>query len=202
MNQLTSDSKQHLQGFARQMDPALQFRLQDLPAELRNTIYRYALVETVQIDVSPSGRVREPALLRTSKGIRRETLSIYYSENRFRYPIFAYDFTRIGKFRERMSSLAKAYKISIHTRRSSVTLEDEIPSWENLLRSLEADFQSYRNCGFIQPSLAGPGKKVTVLLTGAMSMLVVRMRGQPWEVVKALLEEFHCVLIAMDERWR
>lgn len=52
-----------------------------LPAEIRNKIYRYLLVE------DPStGRIRslaQPPLTRTNKQVRSEALPIYYGENKF-----------------------------------------------------------------------------------------------------------------------
>ena len=54
-----------------------------LPAELRNRIYRTALVSSDALDVTDKPRPTEPALLATCKQIRTEALGIYYSENSF-----------------------------------------------------------------------------------------------------------------------
>lgn len=52
---------------------AIQSRLLALPAELRNRIYYFAVVEDHPIDVSKTrGHIRESALLRTSQQLRNE----------------------------------------------------------------------------------------------------------------------------------
>ena len=56
----------------------------DLPAELRNEIYTYALVERIPIDVNHSRPyLREPAMLFVSRQVRPEALSVWYGENKF-----------------------------------------------------------------------------------------------------------------------
>ena len=54
-----------------------------LPAELRNRIYRYALVGQAPVDVGAKKTLDEPALLAVCKQIRNEALAIYYHESRF-----------------------------------------------------------------------------------------------------------------------
>ncbi|KAI7362801.1 hypothetical protein KC336_g21649, partial [Hortaea werneckii] len=58
-------------------------RFLQLPGELRNQIYRYALVSDKAIEITPTGP-GEPPLLSTCVTIRRETKGIYYPENNFR----------------------------------------------------------------------------------------------------------------------
>lgn len=58
--------------------------LLDLAGELRNKIWRYALVKPSSIDVAEKTSLDEPALLAVNKQIRGEGLEIYYAENAFR----------------------------------------------------------------------------------------------------------------------
>lgn len=61
----------------------------DLPAELRNVIYRMVLPEEAEIDVSALSRPKEPGLLAACRQIRDEGLDVYYGENQFvYYPLF------------------------------------------------------------------------------------------------------------------
>ncbi|KAK4544940.1 hypothetical protein LTR36_003845 [Oleoguttula mirabilis] len=62
----------------------------DLPAELRNDIYHLALTHDT---VTVTDRLIEPALLSTTRQIRRETLPIFYGANTFEapYPPFMMD---------------------------------------------------------------------------------------------------------------
>lgn len=61
----------------------------NLPGELRNNIYSFALVEDETIQMSTTSangeqfQWREPGLLSVSKRVRAETRAIYYSKNRF-----------------------------------------------------------------------------------------------------------------------
>ena len=85
--------------------PASPFRLLDLPAEIRNAIYRYILVLQEPIELAPLAwsrplkqrllnllltRYREDiiprlSLLRTSSQLHGEGSSIFYGENQFRF---------------------------------------------------------------------------------------------------------------------
>lgn len=60
--------------------------LLDLPGDLRNRIYRFVLVSGEEIEVESTGP-GEPALLRTCKTTREESIDIYYSENFFNIQI-------------------------------------------------------------------------------------------------------------------
>lgn len=60
-----------------------QSPLIELPAELRNNIYRKALLRDGEISVSSKESPDEPALLATCRQIRSEVLPIYYGENNF-----------------------------------------------------------------------------------------------------------------------
>ncbi|KAK7987186.1 hypothetical protein PG996_006213 [Apiospora saccharicola] len=67
------------------------FRFLDLPPELRNEIYYFALGEH-QTSSEPYGpttctALAPPALTRTNRQIRNETLGLYYSQNRFSFQL-------------------------------------------------------------------------------------------------------------------
>ncbi|KXT18396.1 hypothetical protein AC579_8180 [Pseudocercospora musae] len=63
-------------------NPSATSKLLNLPAEMRNWIYREALCEDSWIKIDQD-TFAQPALLRTCKQIRHEASSIYYHENRF-----------------------------------------------------------------------------------------------------------------------
>jgi len=73
--------------------PPTPSRLLALPPELRNRIFRYALIsdQTIRVGVqsySSRGRIRRrfdmlPGLINVSKQIRHETQSIFFKENKF-----------------------------------------------------------------------------------------------------------------------
>ncbi|KUI72140.1 hypothetical protein VM1G_07431 [Cytospora mali] len=55
------------------------FHFLNLPPEIRNDIYRLALVQPTTTDLASP----QPALTRVNKQVRAEALSIYYAENKF-----------------------------------------------------------------------------------------------------------------------
>ena len=65
--------------------------LMELPAELRNYIYTFALVDEGPIVIEPCiigpQRVHQPALTRAARQIRLETLPIFYGQNIFEFDI-------------------------------------------------------------------------------------------------------------------
>lgn len=58
------------------------FRFLDLPPELRNRVYNYALVEKKGTVIPITPDLEPPALLSTSKQVREESLQIWYRQNR------------------------------------------------------------------------------------------------------------------------
>lgn len=69
----------------RPQDTARQFSFLLLPAEIRNKIYRYSLVEAPSADRIEG--LAQPPLTCTNVQIRSEALPIYYGENRFQLNI-------------------------------------------------------------------------------------------------------------------
>lgn len=56
----------------------------DLPAEMRNQIYKYSLLKSDYITLlNTKPFIEEPALLMTSKKVRNEALAIFYGNNTF-----------------------------------------------------------------------------------------------------------------------
>jgi hypothetical protein len=100
-----------------------------LPAELRNRIYREALLSP-----EPVREGQEPALLQISQQIRHEASGIWYGENQFIFTIWHCRATHLRAFtaRLRAADIARP-RVSIATRE---------PDWQGLLkwcRSVWAD---------------------------------------------------------------
>lgn len=74
----------------------ISFPFLKLPAELRNSIYRYAVVRISPIDIDATG-LQEPALLWVSKQIRQEAAPIFWSENKLRITTVDYNITAYMK---------------------------------------------------------------------------------------------------------
>ncbi|KAK3723932.1 hypothetical protein LTR37_001416 [Vermiconidia calcicola] len=98
-----------------------------LPAELRNQIYRYLLLPPgpgrVQIDGS---RSHQPCLLRVCHMIRREGISIYYTDNTFTLVVQDFNVLSIRPF----FALKRKYSNTVAGMTIHMTGQ---PNWENLM---------------------------------------------------------------------
>jgi hypothetical protein len=120
--------------------------IQELPAELRNEIYRAVLVASKPLEFSePDNFSRSSALLRTCHQIHEEGRSILYSENHFRLARRAH---RYGSFWEKEWSelgylhVRKFFKSigptnSALIRHLTLMLEDAMPCLNPTLHSAE-----------------------------------------------------------------
>lgn len=88
--------------------------LLQLPGELRNRIYRYALVTDDDIDVTSTGP-GEPALLLSSKDIRQESLLIYYRENHFNMRVPDWNGTALVPFMKQLRKIGEPVSESFQT---------------------------------------------------------------------------------------
>ena len=108
------------------------------PGELRNRIYKYALLEHEEIGITSKGP-GQPSLLRVCRGIRREATGIYYSENNFKLYVEDYkgaDFAALGRhsshycYRDTTSNITFGY------------IRRPKPNWDNPVKFFDA-LQSY-----------------------------------------------------------
>jgi hypothetical protein len=82
----------HLQTTATNLQPAATpdadtyCALLELPAEMRNKIYRYALINENCTTLTDSN-CNQPALLRTCRQIRTEASILFYSQNKFQLDV-------------------------------------------------------------------------------------------------------------------
>lgn len=65
--------------------------LLDLPAELRNQIYHYVVVDPERISIDLSNldgpNTKQPALTKVCRQVRAEAITIYYLDNKFNLTI-------------------------------------------------------------------------------------------------------------------
>jgi hypothetical protein len=77
-------------------DEGLACPLLSLPAELRNAIYEYALVEKNDVEINSDLKI--PGLLQTSRQIRHESAKIWMLQNNFVACIYDCDATFLKRF--------------------------------------------------------------------------------------------------------
>ncbi|KAK4613882.1 hypothetical protein CLAFUW4_09360 [Fulvia fulva] len=164
--------------------------LLEMPPELRNRIYRFALVQHSQIFVCDDGYdgLKTPALLRVCRQIRAEARSIYYIENKFSIEVPDPDPAVALHFHQQAEGLWSNYEVGNNFAEG---FEYELRFW---------NCWSWKNSGWSsttrirspcsQTAAIGPR---TIPLSGAtvrMFELVIEMQRCRWSTVSAALEVF------------
>jgi hypothetical protein len=184
----TNQIEQSSDTFTRSDSPLL-----NLPGELRNRIYRFAIVNPLSIELDV-GRWQnhQPALLRTCKQIRIEALGLFYIENKITTNIHDWD----PVVKVRCSKLLTSHNIRSHHLYHYFTGG---PNWENLLVWLKAVFQG--KIGGISSCL-GKTRTLERKVVGAVFMLVsTTAKGTEWPHLLPQLELQREILGMMDHRW-
>ncbi|KAK4995285.1 hypothetical protein LTR66_004870 [Elasticomyces elasticus] len=173
-----------------------------LPGELRNKIYRMALIWGIARLQIQRGRDKQPALIQVCRQIRREAFSIFFQEAPFQVDIVGLDGTDIIEWmRPHRGRFTNGVTLNL--------VGD--PSWPNLLRwmqEIHAGRAEYWLNECSRPDLARfPNtlprvKRIEAVLYQCMQ-ITVRMAkiGSRWEEVEGVLECMHQALGAHDRRW-
>jgi hypothetical protein len=168
--------------------------LLNLPGELRNRIYRFAIINPLSIELDV-GRWQnhQPALLRTCKQVRIEALRLFYIENKMTTNIHDWD----PVVKVRCSELLTSHNIRSHHLYHYFTGG---PNWENLLAWLKAVFEG--KIGGISSCL-GKIRTLERKIVGAMFMLVsTTVKGTAeWSELLPQLELQREILGMVDHRW-
>lgn len=179
-------------------------RLLSLPPELRNRIYRYALIAdngiVIQHQVSTP---TIPSLLATCHQVRHEAYDIYFKENDFRFYITDFDATLLLRWcktfgRSRISLVAQPGKYRLFTRMSS----PPAVKWQNLIVWLKASFRG-RCIGLARDDQAG-GSHPNCNAASALFKMIHDMRretGVTWIQAKAALDGARVALAALNPAW-
>jgi hypothetical protein len=201
--------------------PSSRCHLLALPGELRNWIYRLAVVSDHSIEVGLKGYARS-GLLATSREIRAETLQIFYYENQFDILALELDPTTLARWCRMLTTLERtplhhAAKLDtsnpcaahpgVTTAGQGVISQRKISmnphirqtaNWTNLMRWVHQ-----WHVGAIPARLTYPAhlQNAEVRIVHAMFDMAMVMRGQPWSVVGAVLSVQRPVLVAMNQAW-
>lgn len=178
-------------------------RLLDLPAELKNNIYRFTLVEDGDINIPADGPLPvEPGLLRTCFEIRDDAQQIWLRENTFNFDVEELDTTQYRRW----------CRASPCKRDANITYdlsEPASPFWDALCPWLRAFF--YRECGGI-PLYPSPVKGSRIDAAACLFEMVSQMRHQMeegrekptamhWERTLKLLVPMRAALSVSDDLW-
>lgn len=175
--------------------------LVDLPPELRNRIYEFAVSSTARITITKSHGFPEPALLLTSKTIRKEAIGIFYTINGFSLSSISYDPSTCLHLHRKGLALWKTYRIDTTEKDFSIVRSGAV-SWKNLKFWIRLRYDGHDKMVLSVPV----GAMVERLdaeskVTGAMIVMADRMKASPWEEVETVLELLRAGLVAIDGAW-
>lgn len=161
-------------------------RLLQLPPELRNMIWEYAVVDSRIITIDTNG-LQEPSLLTTSKEIRQEAVTIFYSENRFELVSNDYDPTNFLKWERIVIAAIKRGDIpGFDTGRATAAVTSLDPNWTNLLTWMEMPHNGRTALHVCEPGLL-EHYQLDIVVVGGMFVTVKKMQSQAWDVVSKLI---------------
>lgn len=116
----------------------------DLPAELRNEIYKFALESaSVCVVLSNGSDCHEPlGILLAAKAVRKEVLSLIYRHGNIHVEVVDLDFEALLAFTTHLNTQQRAAmydnpKLEIRLRRSDPLEDDAVLPSENLMRLKE-----------------------------------------------------------------
>ncbi|OQO02883.1 hypothetical protein B0A48_11166 [Cryoendolithus antarcticus] len=162
-----------------------------LSGEIRNIIWRFALLREEPI-VFHTGGIEEEPLLLTCRAIRKETASIFYRENSLMCKGGSFDSTSLLVFDRKMISLG--YELVMPNLTLGIT---HGTSWPNLILWLQ---RYHAGETAASPNYAGYTDAKSCVLE-SMFLLVNKLEDHPWEVVKDLLDLQRRTLVALDKGW-
>ncbi|PPJ51924.1 hypothetical protein CBER1_09369 [Cercospora berteroae] len=168
--------------------------LLNLPGEIRNKIYRYALIEAKPIEVMRKGP-GEPSLLRVCNRIRREARSIYYAENEFEVHLEDFNGEALVPFKNQYSCFSNWQ----NGQRRGVNITNLMkgkPNWENLVAWAKAD--RFRTAFWPDISRA---YCPTHQVAASVFRIVDSVDGLPWYEVEVALEAMREVLDGLPSLW-
>lgn len=172
-------------------------RLLQLPGELRNKIYRYALITNSRIQLALT-HFDEPGILQTCRTIRQETETIFLAENTFRAGMTDYDSDFMIHLHTKSKRLLKS--------RGAVDLTfstTQTPNWQKLLVWLES-----LHCKKVLWGLKADGAdQYTGLLAierqllGTLFYIAGNHRAKAWEELLRVIERVHVSLKTANPLW-
>lgn len=164
--------------------------------ELRNMIYRFALITIDPVRITKSDGIPEPGLLIVNKIIRNETFAIFYQENRFQCEVYNYDDAALQLAVRKQDYAFSQYSLNIDRSTWLVSFLARPRNWKNLESWLHS-CQQGRSAGL---STAGTGTAEDKLIDGLFAV-VFRKPFLTAPGLDSLLKAMRPVLEALHVDW-
>lgn len=172
--------------------------LLNLPGELRNIIYRYALLDDNPVPVTTQGYNRS-SLLGTCRRIRRETFTLFYEESIFLVRTVDYNRDNLYAWK----TLLRSGIVCPTSLKWMTMCSNRTPDWANVLTWARRRHEDRWMHPMRSPEAlkAAGNRDKTKFALGAMFQMVAAMRDQPWPLVERTLVQMRPMLEAIDARW-
>lgn len=168
-----------------------------LPQELRDMIYRFALLSNDRVRISKSNGIPEPGLLFVNKAVRSETIPIFYQGNQFTCEVLNYDDTAIRMAIRKADCTMARHSLQIATVGGwKVAFRVTQRSWKNLVSWLHA-CQRRSSTGFTKHNMDSTEDK----LIGALFSRFFDKPVMTMPHLDALLKAMRPVLVALHSDW-
>ncbi|KAK4948857.1 hypothetical protein LTR10_012230 [Elasticomyces elasticus] len=174
--------------------PTLGGLLFTIPAELRNDIYVYVLLDNGTVHVERDLKV--PGLLQACSQIRKETLAMWYLCNKFRHRIKHCDGELFGRW---MIHCITEISPQVDGRvKNSPTLKGK-PDWSALMKWCSIVCKNSATSEF--EIVAGYSRLKTVVTAALVTAKKCSEASVPWEVCETMLEHMRYAVGRYDARW-
>lgn len=161
-----------------------------LPPEMRNRIYRFALVETGDISIPATGSLpAEPGFLSTCTQIRGEASGIYYKQNNFVFTVHNHN-------AEQFIEWCRSSKRRLRAKQSFCI--NKSTNWPNLVHWLECYYHGH--CPGAEPLKDRSLNPVVPYMCSVVEQLRVQS-SLSWLQVEAILQNVRMGLGTQEAEW-
>jgi hypothetical protein len=167
--------------------------LLELPAELRDRIYRYSLPTKEKIDITT--RFELPALLQSCRQIRSETIKMWYKKNKFLITITDCDASRLVASRRHCVMVIGAVNIDTRLR--------GLPDWDNLMEWCHNTHAGDSDNKNLRPGGGhGPMSFEAYLVVDTVLEIASKHSSLSWKQCKETLQALRGMAYSLNNGWK
>jgi hypothetical protein len=189
--------------------PESHSRLLELPPELRNRIYHYALgLDDGVFKITEGDSIPEPALLLTSRHIRQEAIGIFYKLDAVSMEFNSFSPSVAIFVQKKMVALYRQYQFKVGTKDIVMSGSRNWRNWMLWLQHIHRDRDNdivhvnFESALTSEPFSqdADRGAREMAVLAG-MCLVASGMKGTQWSLADQALNLLRYGLVRCDREW-